>query len=127
MKVIVTSVALTFLCGTAAFGQHAPGGVGISLTIAHREQGKQLQIMGVAPNTPASRAGLAAGQVIRSIDGVPTQSLKLTDVVARIRGPLGTKVVLELEDRVRKWTNSVELTFHGQGNGGVSFETRIRQ
>lgn len=110
MKLVFHIVAFSLVCSSAVFGQRAPGGIGASLSIGHRAEGKQLQIMGVAPGTPAARAGLSAGQVIRAIDGVPTEGMKLADCVARIRGPVGTKVVLDLEDRLNGWTRPVTLT-----------------
>jgi hypothetical protein len=53
---------------------------------------------------------LAAGQVVRAIDGVPTMGLKLADCVRRIQGEAGTKVILDIEDWRHGWTNSVEVT-----------------
>jgi hypothetical protein len=110
MKLVFGMLTFSFLCGSTVFSQRAPGGIGASLTIFYREEGQQLKVAGVAPSTPAARAGLAAGQVIRAIDRVPTESMKLTDCVARIRGPVGTKVVLDIEDSFRGWSNSVTLT-----------------
>ena len=110
MKLAFRMFLFSFLCGITAFGQRAPGGIGASLTIFYLEEGPQLKVAGVAPGTPAARAGLAAGQVIRAIDRVPTESMKLADCVARIRGPVGTKVVLDIEDSGRGWSNSVTLT-----------------
>ena len=110
MKLTPNLVISTFLCALAAYGQQVPCGIGALVVVTHRVEGDRLQIMGVASNSPAARAGLAVGQIIRAIDGMPTMSLKLADCVRRIQGQVGTKVVLEVEDWRRGWTNAVELT-----------------
>jgi carboxyl-terminal processing protease len=50
----------------------------------------------VAPvdGSPASRAGILAGDVILSVDGMPLDVADLDDAVHLMRGPLGTRVVL---------------------------------
>jgi carboxyl-terminal processing protease len=53
-------------------------------------------IVNVFKNTPASRAGIKAGDVIVSVDGVRKKTWDLDDVVSRIRGPQGTKVTVEV-------------------------------
>jgi hypothetical protein len=110
MKFIFSFVIFAFLSTLATYGQPTPCGIGAFLGIAHRTEGDRLQILGVASNSPARRAGLASGQVICAIDGVPTIGLKLADCVRQIQGKEGTKVILKVEDRRRGWTNLVELT-----------------
>jgi len=65
-------------------------GVGIELGL------KDHKITVVAPmdNTPASRAGIKAGDFIIKIDGKVTQNMSLNEAVERIRGDEGTTVVL---------------------------------
>ena len=110
MKRLFDFVMFAFLCALASYGQGAPCGIGASVIITHRSEGDRLQIVGVASNSPAARAGLAPNQLIRAIDGVPTIGLKFVDCVKRIQGKAGTKVILEVEDRRHGWTNSLELT-----------------
>jgi carboxyl-terminal processing protease len=52
----------------------------------------------IAPmeDTPGFRAGILPGDKILEIDGKTTEGLALDDVVKRMRGPPGTKVVLRL-------------------------------
>lgn len=68
------------------------GGVGLELT---RSEGRVLVVTPI-DGTPAERAGLRAGDVIVSIDGAPISDLPLNVVVHRLRGPLGSRVVLGL-------------------------------
>jgi len=52
----------------------------------------------VAPidNSPASEAGIRAGDIILGVDGEDVTSLTLDEIVDRVRGPSGTEVVLTL-------------------------------
>ncbi len=52
----------------------------------------------IAPleDTPAKKAGLAAGDKILKIDSKPTDNLSVEDAVNKIRGEIGTKVVLTI-------------------------------
>lgn len=66
------------------------GGVGIEI-------GKRNEVITViAPlkNTPASRAGIQAGDKILKIDGATTQGMAIEQAVSLIRGKKGSKVVL---------------------------------
>jgi carboxyl-terminal processing protease len=48
-------------------------------------------------DSPAERAGVRPGDIIRAVDGVSTEGWTVTEAVTRIRGPAGTKVTLTLE------------------------------
>jgi carboxyl-terminal processing protease len=56
----------------------------------------EIVIVSPIDNTPASRAGLRPGDAILQVNGVTVVSLSLAEVVARIRGPVGTKVTLQI-------------------------------
>jgi carboxyl-terminal processing protease len=68
------------------------GGIGIRIGV---EDG---QVLVVEPmdGTPASKAGLKHGDRIVKIDGQPTQGLTLQEAVRRMRGPVGSRVVLSI-------------------------------
>jgi carboxyl-terminal processing protease len=66
--------------------------------------------MKVLPHTPASKAGLVPGLVVRKIDGTTTDGKLLKECVDMVRGAVGTKVKLELVDTANSKTNTVELT-----------------
>jgi C-terminal processing protease CtpA/Prc len=90
-------------------GNHAQErvtGVGVALGV----EADTIKIMKVLPNTPASKAGLAPGLVVRKIDGTATDGKLLKECVDMLRGGVGTKVKLELVDTANSKTNTVELT-----------------
>lgn len=79
---------------------------GIGATVGIRDM---LPVI-IAPldNSPAQEAGVRPGDIIMRVDGEDVTSLPLNDIVALIRGPEGTEVVLSL---MRPSENrSVELT-----------------
>ena len=61
------------------------------------DQNKQLVIIAPLKDTPASQAGLKAGDAILSIDGENTQGIALDQAVKDIRGKRGTQVVLTIK------------------------------
>jgi carboxyl-terminal processing protease len=65
-------------------------GIGIEIS---RPKGL-LTVASLVPDTPAYRAGLDAGDVIESVDGVPTKDMSLMCAVKKITGPKGTTVKL---------------------------------
>jgi carboxyl-terminal processing protease len=66
------------------------GGIGIRIGV---EEG-QVVIVEPMDGTPASKAGLKQGDRIMKIDGQPTQGLSLQEAVRRMRGPVGSRLVL---------------------------------
>ncbi|MBK5943565.1 S41 family peptidase [Halorhodospira sp. 9621] len=64
------------------------GGVGLELS---RQDG-EIRVVAPIDDTPATRAGLQAGDVLLRIDGEPVRGNSLNDVVQRLRGEPGTAV-----------------------------------
>jgi carboxyl-terminal processing protease len=67
-------------------------GLGIEITL---KEGI-LTVVTPIEGTPASKAGILAGDLIVKIDGEPTKSLTLMESVKRLRGPKGTKVTITI-------------------------------
>ena len=65
-------------------------GVGIRIDT----QGDTLVIIAPLKNSPAQIAGVQPGDVITAVDGQPIEGKNLNVVIASIRGPKGTQVVL---------------------------------
>src|SRR5262252_1775959 len=68
------------------------GGLGMQVTM---EDGV-LKVISPIDDTPASRAGILAGDVISEVDGTPVKGLTLTQAVEKMRGVPGTMVRLEI-------------------------------
>ncbi|MCP1315270.1 S41 family peptidase [Halomonas sp. 707D7] len=68
------------------------GGIGIEVGT----EGGQLMVITPIDDTPASRAGLLARDVILTIDGTPTDSLSLQEAVTLMRGEPGSALRLEI-------------------------------
>lgn len=67
------------------------GGLGIEVT---EDDQVGIRIDNATPDGPADRAGIKAGDRIVSVDGEDTTGFHLQEVVKRMRGVPGTKVVL---------------------------------
>ena len=61
-----------------------------------------LTVASLLPDTPAYRSGLDAGDVIETVDGIPTKDMSLMCAVKKITGPKGTKVNLAVRHRRRR-------------------------
>jgi carboxyl-terminal processing protease len=75
--------------------EETPGrfeGLGIEITL----KDGILTVVTPIEGTPASKAGILAGDLIVKIDGEPTKNLTLMDSVKRLRGPRGTKVTITI-------------------------------
>jgi carboxyl-terminal processing protease len=68
-------------------------GIGAGL---EKKDGKLL-VTEVFDGSPAKEAGIAAGDQIVSVDGVPTADKSVEANVANIKGPAGTDVILEIK------------------------------
>ncbi len=70
---------------------------GIGATILNADvQGGLAQISSVFPNSPAEKAGVHPGDLIKSVDGTDVTGFAPDEIAMRIRGPEGTQVKLVL-------------------------------
>ena len=69
------------------------GGLGMQVTM----ENSVVKVVSPIDDTPAARGGILAGDIIAQIDGEATKDLPLDRVVAKLRGPAGTKVTLGIE------------------------------
>ncbi|MFN8635595.1 MAG: S41 family peptidase [Chloroflexota bacterium] len=69
---------------------------GIGVTLARMKPDDPPYIKEVFRDSPASSAGVKAGDQILGIDGTPTSGRSLIEVMSAIRGTQGTKVVLSV-------------------------------
>lgn len=69
---------------------------GIGIQLGQNSKTQELTVVETTDNSPALKAGLKAGDRILTIDGKPTQGMKLEDASKLIRGKAGTSVVLQI-------------------------------
>jgi carboxyl-terminal processing protease len=69
------------------------GGLGLEVTQA----GGLLKVISPIDGTPASRAGIKAGDIIVDIDSHSTDGLNLDDAVDKMRGAVGSQITLTLK------------------------------
>jgi carboxyl-terminal processing protease len=70
---------------------------GIGMEVQLREDGR-IEVVAPFDDTPAARAGILAGDILRAIDGEPVAlGTPLREVVSALRGRAGTRVGLTLE------------------------------
>lgn len=74
---------------------------GIGIRLGVDEKTNKLTVIEPIPNSPASKAGLSAGDHIVSIDGKPTKSMSLEQASAEIKGEVGTQVKLEIARKTK--------------------------
>jgi carboxyl-terminal processing protease len=74
------------------------GGIGIEVT---SEDGL-LKVVDAIDDTPAARAGIKTGDLIKAIDGTSAQDMKLSDAVERMRGPVNSRVTLTISRKGQK-------------------------
>jgi carboxyl-terminal processing protease len=77
---------------------------GIGIDVEKRKN--RFVIVSPIEGSPAARAGVEPGDVIKKVDGVEVSTLEFDDAVSRMQGPAGSEVALVVDRRGR------ELTFH---------------
>ena len=69
------------------------GGLGIEVTM---DESGYVRVVSPIDETPASRAGVEAGDLITHLDDEPVQGLTLNEAVEKMRGPVGSDIVLTI-------------------------------
>lgn len=82
------------------------GGLGIEVTM---ENGV-VKVVSPIDETPAARAGIQAGDMIVEIDGQQVMGMTLSDAVSKMRGKVGTEIVLTVMREGAKEPMKVKLT-----------------
>lgn len=66
------------------------GGLGIEVT---QEEGF-IKVIAPMDGTPAAKAGILAGDFITHVNGEPLQGMMLDDAVEKMRGPIGSEIII---------------------------------
>jgi len=72
------------------------GGVGVDLTIETADPEDLPRVVATLPGSPARKAGLARGDCILAIDGMPARGCTLAWAVSHLRGVPGSHVTIDL-------------------------------
>ena len=75
------------------------GGVGLSISKAAESTPSKPAYVEVASpieDTPGAKAGIQAGDLISAIDGMPTPSMTMNEVLQHLRGEIGTPVTVTI-------------------------------
>lgn len=75
------------------------GGVGLSISKATESTAAKPAYVEVASpidDTPGAKAGIQAGDLITAIDGLPTPSMTMNEVLQHLRGEIGTAVTVTI-------------------------------
>ena len=99
---VLIGLLLTFTSCT----QEGLSGVGLQII----DEGQKITIISVVPDSPAARAGIVPGLVILKVDDKTTDGKDQEECAQMIRGPVGSKVRLELFDPTNSKTTTFELT-----------------
>lgn len=84
------------------------GGLGIVISL---DEHKLLTVISPIEDTPASRAGILAGDKIIKINGESSFGLILEEAVKKLRGPRGSKVTITIQ-RLRETEKGTEVEEH---------------
>ncbi|GLH77977.1 hypothetical protein SSBR45G_28850 [Bradyrhizobium sp. SSBR45G] len=59
-------------------------------------QGGKLKVTSIVPDAPAARAGVKTNDIISNLDGESTREMMLGDALAKMRGPVGSSIRLDV-------------------------------
>ncbi|MBU6474617.1 MAG: S41 family peptidase [Alphaproteobacteria bacterium] len=82
------------------------GGLGIEVTMANGV----IKVISPIDDTPAAHAGIQSGDLIIEIDGKPVTGMSLNDAVNKMRGKVGSKILLTIIRKGEKAPLKITLT-----------------
>lgn len=82
------------------------GGIGVEIDL---DEDKQLVVVSPLPGTPAGRAGIKSGDVIKQIDDQDTSNMSIVEAAALLRGKPGTSVSLKIWRKEESRSFQVDL------------------
>ena len=80
---------------------------GIGARVEWDEELEAVRIVEPFEDSPAWRAGLLRGDLIISVNGEPIAELGIDGAITRVRGPVGTNVVLGIQRGEETWEETV--------------------
>ncbi|BAQ63455.1 carboxyl-terminal processing protease [Geminocystis sp. NIES-3709] len=95
---------------------------GIGLQISINPENNQLEVVTPLPSSPAELAGIQPRDQIITIDGIDTQTLTLDEAANKIRGEIGTTVILEIKPQNQSTIKTYELKRDRLSLSAVSYD-----
>ena len=84
--------------------------VGIGAMMRYDNDARLPLVMNTVPGSPAERVGLKAGMLVQKVDDTSLIGLPLAECINLIRGPVGSKVRIEVRDPEQNTVVPLELT-----------------
>jgi CubicO group peptidase (beta-lactamase class C family) len=101
------------------------GWLGIGAFVAMEQEG--LRINRPAPGSPATKAGVTAGDLITELDEAPLKGLSLADVLAKLRGPANTTIKMKIIHRGQDSASDLSVVRAPRRVNAVQLQVRAEQ
>jgi CubicO group peptidase (beta-lactamase class C family) len=100
------------------------GWLGIEAFVAMEQEG--LRINRPDPGSPATKAGVTAGDLITQLD-VPLKGLSLADVLAKLRGPTNTTIKMKIVHKGQDGASDLSVVRAARRVNAVQLQVRVEQ
>ena len=101
------------------------GWLGIEAFVAMEQEG--LRINRPDPGSPATKAGVTAGDLITELDDVPLKGLSLADVLAKLRGPTNTTIKMKIVHKGQDGASDLSVVRAARRVNAVQLQVRVEQ
>jgi membrane-associated protease RseP (regulator of RpoE activity) len=101
------------------------GWLGIEEFVAMEQKG--LRINTPTPGSPATKAGLTAGDLITELDDAPLKGLSVADVLARLRGPANTTIKMKIVHKGQDSASDLSVVRAARRVNAVQLQVRVEQ
>jgi CubicO group peptidase (beta-lactamase class C family) len=101
------------------------GWLGIETFVAMEQEG--LRINRPDPGSPATKAGVTAGDLITELDSAPLKGLSLADVLAKLRGPANTTMKMRMFHKGEDSASDLSVVRAARRVNAVQLQVRVEQ
>ena len=101
LKVMIGLLSFLLLFGGMSIAEEKFGGVGLSVSQlfdpASKTKAGELVVLDVLSGTDAQTKGILRGDIITKIDKISTNDADFRTLISKLRGSIGSEVVLEIK------------------------------